>query len=289
MRSLTVALHNIRRSPYQSLTAIFMMSLVFFMSSVLAVFLLGASQIISYFEQRPQVIAFFSVSAPQSQVDAAAQTMQAKPYVDKVKVVTKEDALNIYKQDNKNDPVLLELVTADIFPASIEVSAKEITSLPAIRDDLQGLTGVEDVMYQKDVIDSLTAIIKNVRLVGVIIVTFLLLMSLVFVTVILSLRIAIKRQEIGIMRLLGAGVGYIVLPYMMEGMIYGLLGALIGWLGMFTLYLYTTPFLVSFFGTIIHFPVSWLVFVSVLLGGVLAGMLIGLIASFTAVRRFVKR
>lgn len=289
MRSLTVAFHNIRRSPYQSLTAMLMMTLVFFMSSVLAVFLLGASQIIAYFEQRPQVIAFFAVSAPQAQVDAAAQAMQAKPYVDKVKVISKEDALNIYKQDNKNDPVLLELVTADIFPASLEVSAKEITSLPAIRDDLQALSGVEDVMYQKDVIDSLTAIVKNVRLVGIVIVAFLLLMSLMFVSVVLSLRIATKKQEIGIMRLLGAGVGYIVVPYMMEGMMYGLVGAFVGWLLMFILYLYTTPFLVTFFSSIIHFPVSWMVFAGVLGGGVLAGALIGIIASFMAVRRFVKK
>lgn len=289
MRSFTTALHNIRRSPYQSLTAILMMTLVFFMSSVLVVFLLGATQIISYFETRPQVIAFFATDAPQEQVEAAAETMRSKSFVDKVKVVSKEDALALYKEDNKDDPVLLELVTAEIFPASIEVSAKEITDLPMVRDDLQGLEGVEDVLYQKDVIESLTSIIKNVRIVGIVIVAFLLIMSLMFVTVVLSLRIATKKQEIGIMRLLGAGVGYIVLPYMVEGMIYGLLGAAFGWLLMFILYLYATPFLVSFFGAVIQFPISFLLFFLVLVGGVAAGMVIGLIASFTAVRRFVKK
>lgn len=289
MRSFTAALHNIRRSPYQSFTAVLMMGLVFFMTSVLVVFLLGASQIIKYFESRPQVIAFFVTDAPNAQIQAAAEAMQARDYVDKVKVVSKEDALALYKEDNKNDPVLLELVTADIFPASIEVSAKEITSLPTIRDDLKSLAGVEDVMYQKDVIDSLTSIIKNVRVIGIIIVSFLLLMSLMFITVVLSLRIVIKKQEIGIMRLLGAGVGYIVIPYMVEGMIYGFMGASLGWLGMLILYLYTSPFLVSFFGSIIQFPVSWVMFAAVLAGGIAAGMLIGLIASFVAVKRFVKK
>lgn len=289
MRSFITAFHNIRRSPYQSLTAILMMSLVFFMSSIMVVFLLGAGQIISYFESRPQVIAFFSTSAASADIEAATILMQSKPYVEKVKVVSKEDALKLYREDNKNDPVLLELVTADIFPASIEVSAKEITALPRIRDDLKMLPEVEDVMYQKDVIDSLTSIISNVRIVGIIIVSFLLLMSLMFVIVVLSLRIAIKRQEIGIMRLLGAGVGYIVLPYMVEGMIYGMVGAILGWLGMFILYLYTTPFLVTFFGSIIHFPVDPLVFIGILAGGTITGMLIGLIASFVAVKRFVKK
>ena len=268
--------------------AILMMSLVFFMTFVLVSFVLGASQIIRYFESRPQVIAFFATTAPTEQVQTAAEAMKGKSYVEKVNVVSKEDALKLYKDANKNDPVLLELVTADIFPASLEVSAKEITSLPQIRDDLKSFAGVEDVMYQKDVIDSLTNIIKNVRVVGLIVIVFLLLMSLMFVVVVLSLRIALKRQEISIMRLLGAGVGYIVLPYMAEGMLYGVLGSVIGWLGLFTLYLYATPQLISFFGSIIRFPVSWMVFAALLGGGVLGGAIIGVLASFVAVRRFVR-
>lgn len=289
MRALTTALHNIRRSPYQSVMAILMMSMVFFSAFVLVTFVLGASQIIRYFESRPQVIAFFSTSAPDDQVQTAASAMKSKPYVEKVNVVSKSDALNLYKEANKNDPVLLELVTADIFPASLEVSGKEITSLPKIRDDLKGFPGVEDVMYQKDVIDSLTNIIKNVRIIGLIVIAFLLLMSLMFVVIVLSLRIALKRQEIAIMRLLGAGVGYIVTPYLAEGMLYGILGSIIGWLGLFTLYLYATPQLISFFGAIIHIPVSWMVFAVLFVGGIVAGTLIGVIASFVAVRRFVRR
>lgn len=289
MRSFTTAVHNIRRSPYQSTMAILMMSLVFFMTFVLVAFILGATQIIRYFESRPQVIAFFATTAPVSQVQVAADTMKNKPYVEKVNVVSKEDALKLYKDSNKNDPVLLELVTADIFPASLEVSAKEITSLPQIRDDLKTLTGVEDVMYQKDVIDSLTAIIKNVRIIGLIVITFLSIMSLMFIIVVLSLRIALKRQEIAIMRLLGAGVGYIVLPYMVEGMVYGIMGSVVGWLGLFTLYLYATPQLISIFGTIIRFPVSWTIFAFLFAGGSIGGALIGILASFMAVRRFVRR
>lgn len=289
MRSFTTAFHNIRRSPYQTIMAVLMMSLVFFMSFVLVAFILGATQIISYFESRPQVIAFFSTTAPAEQVQTAAEIMKGKPYVENVNLVSKEDALKLYKDANQNDPILLELVTADIFPASLEVSAKEITSLPQIRDDLKTFEGVEDVMYQKDVIDSLTNIIKNVRIVGLVIITFLLLMSSMFIVVVLSLRIALKRQEIAIMRLLGAGVGYIVLPYMVEGVVYGVAGSIIGWLGMFTLYIYALPQLITFFGSIIRFPIPWVIFALLLAGGVAGGILIGILASFTAVRRFVRR
>lgn len=289
MQALKKALTNIRRQPYQSLMAMLMMSLVFFASFVLTMIIFGATQIIGYFESRPQVIAFFSTDSEKSKLENGAQFMKDKSYVEKVKIVTKEDALSLYKEDNKNDPILLELVTADIFPASLEVSAKEITSLPQIRDDLQSLDGVEDVMYQKDIIESLTSIIRNVRIVGLVIIAFLLLMSLMFIGVILSLRISLKRHEIGVMKLLGAGVSYIVAPYMMEGMIYGALGAIVGWLGMFTLYLYLTPTLIQFFGSIIHFPVSVTMFGVLLCAGIGSGMLIGVIGSFAAVRRFVRK
>lgn len=288
MSLISAATKNIRRSPYQGMMAMVMMSLVFFFSYVLLMVVLGSQIILLYFESRPQVIAFFSTATPIEKVQTAAETMKTKAYVQKVHIVTKEDALNLYKADNQKDPVLLELVSADIFPASLEVSAKEITSLSKIRDDLQSLDGVSDVVYQKNVIDSLSTIIRNVRVIGVAVIGFLLVMSGMFIVVLLSLRVAMKRQEIGIMRLLGAGAGYILGPFMMEGIIYGSVGAVVGWLGMFTLLQYLTPVIVTFLGTIIHLPVPPVFLAGLLAGGIVVGALVGIVSSMIAVKRFIR-
>jgi cell division transport system permease protein len=231
--ALHTALRNIRRSPYQSLMATLMMSLLFFISYTLVMMLVGAHDILRYFEMRPQVIAFFATDVNDERIQRAADTMKAKPYVAQVKIISKEDALKLYQQDI-TDPLTLELITSDILPASLEVSANNIDDLSKVRDDLKTLEGIHEVKYQEQVIDTLSIVIKNVRVGGMIFIAFLTAMSVMFVVVVLSLRVALKRQEISIMRLLGAGTGYIVGPYLFEGMVYGSLGAIIGWLGMFT-------------------------------------------------------
>ncbi|PWU24061.1 hypothetical protein C5B42_00895 [Candidatus Cerribacteria bacterium 'Amazon FNV 2010 28 9'] len=289
MSVFSSAIRTIRRSPYQGAMAMLLMSLVFFFVYVVVMTMIGTQVVLKYVEARPQVIAFFNTSVTDDQVAAAANQIKSKSYVEKVRVVTKEDALALYKNDNKDDPALLELVSADIFPASLEVSAKNIDSLSQIRDDLSTLPGVDDVQYEKNVIDSLSKIIRSVRIAGIVIIAFLFLMSSVFVVMLLSLRVAMKRQEISIMRLLGAGQWYILQPFMVEGMIYGVVGAIIGWIGMFTLLEYMTPVIVSFLGSIIHLPVPLWLLGALLGGGIVVGAVIGMFASMMAVRRFVRR
>lgn len=288
-RILSNAFKNMRRSPYQALAAIMMMSLTFFVAYASAFVLLGAQIVLHYFETRPQVTAFFLTTASQQNVDSAAAIMKAKPYVASVTVITKDQALAQYKAENKNDPLLLELVTADILPASIEVSAKEITFLPKIRDDLNKMPGIDEIIYQKDVINNLAFWTKGIRIVGTAVVGFLGATTLIFISVILSLRIAMKRKEMAIMRLLGASIWYVRAPFLIEGIFYGVIGALIGWVACVTLLLYLTPSILSFFGSIFVKPLPPIIFGEVLVVGVATGVSIGLLASFLSVKRLIKQ
>jgi cell division transport system permease protein len=215
--------------------------------------------------------------------------MKSKPYVAGVKLVTKDEALALYKEENKQDPLLLELVTADILPASLEVSGKEIGSLDQIQQDLSHYNAnIEEIVYQKNIVDSLSKWTRTIRVGGAVAIAVLALTSVVIVVIIISMKVAMKRQEIGIMRLLGATTWYINGPFVFEAMWYGCFSALISW-GIVTIaVLYATPWVLDFFGEIQVIPSSWIFFV--LQGGVglLFGALIGGIASSIALRRFIK-
>jgi cell division transport system permease protein len=166
MTTVSSALINIRRSPYQSLAAIALLSLTFFVGYTVSFFLLGSEQVLRYFEARPQVIAFFQVETTADKVTELATTMQSKTYVESVKIVTKDEALQIYQDENKDDPLLLELVTSQILPASLEVSGKTIDDLKRIKTDLESTPAIDEVILQQDVIDSLSSWTKTIRLVG---------------------------------------------------------------------------------------------------------------------------
>ncbi len=278
-----------RRSPYQALLAIVMMSLSFFVTTNFLGVLYVANQAIQYIETRPQVIAYFEVKATDEQIQKVREEMGSKSYVDDTKFVTKEDALRIFRQENQKDPLLTELVTADILPASVEVSAVSVKDLETISDDLKKLEGVEEVVYQKDIIQNLSRWTKTLRQSALVVTSALFAITLLLVVVILSLRVAVKRKEIGIMNLLGASRWYIRAPFLIEGILYGVLGAIFGWLGGFIVLLYATPAIVGFFGSIPVLPIPPLYMAASFGAEIAVGFILGLVSSFVAVARFIKQ
>lgn len=289
MRSLTSALTTIRRSPYQALVSISMMTVTFFVAFSFSLAVLGANHVLRYFETQPQIIAFFEIDAGQESISQAAEAMKKKPYVKDVTIVSKEEALKIYQESNKDEPLLLELVTADILPASIEVSATDINSLPQVKSDLESLSGVEDVDFQESIIEQLNRWTRSLRSVGLGAVVILAVISFLIIFVIIAMKATSQKTAINIMRLIGATKGYIKKPFMYEGMIYGMTGALVGWVSMYAVLLYLTPWIQDFLGEVQLLPVSIEILLTQLAIGVGAGMLLGGMAGLLAVGRLIRR
>lgn len=285
-RILINTFKNIRRSPYQSVAAVLILTLTLFTAQVFILLSLGSNKILEYFETRPQVTAFFKDDTTESDILSLKQSLEQTNYVASISYVSKNDALEIYRQQNADDPLLLEMVTSDILPASLEVSAVSVDFLPQIKTDLEGAVGVEEVIYQEDIINSLKNWTAGIRLSGLVLVTTLLITSLLVVTIIISIKASSKRQEIATMKLLGATRMFIYGPFMVEGMLYGVLSAFISWLVTYIVLLYSTPFLVDFLGDIPILPVSPLLMVA--LYGVTAGIaaLMGMVAGLFSSRRF---
>jgi cell division transport system permease protein len=288
MKHFSTALTNVRRSPYQTLAVMLLVSITFFVGYVFSLFLYSAEQVLRYFETRPQVTAFFEINTEQASIDQLAQIMQEKSYVNGVKVISKEDALKIYQEDNKDDPLQLELVTADILPASIEVSSKDVDSLAQIRQDLEGAEHIEEVVYQKDVIEQLQSWTRSIRMVGIGSVIILALTSLLLIIIVTGLKVVSRRRTIQIMRIIGASRWYVRAPFVYEGMLYGMCGSLFGWAGMYLGLMYATPWLRNFLGSVPLFPLP-LQFFAVQAGiGTLIGILLGMLASSFATQRMMR-
>lgn len=283
------SLVNIRRSPYQSLLAIVMMSITFFVAHTFALTLVGAENVLRFFETRPQVIAFFRLQATDADISSAVETVETKPYVSGVKLVSKTDALELYRKDNQDNPLLLELVTADILPASLEVSANAIAALPQVKSDLEGISVVEEVVFQDDVVSSLSKWTNSLRLVGVFVVGILGVTSFMTIVMLIGMKVLTKKNAINIMKIIGATNWYIISPFVNEGIIYGVFGSLIGWGMMYGLLLYLTPWLKGFLGEIITLPIDWRFLLIQAGAGVVIGWLLGIFASLVAVRRMIRR
>lgn len=275
----------IRRTPYQSLSAILLTTLTFFSLSIFTLVVLGTTRMLTYFESRPQVTAFFKDDATKADAENLKKQVEGEMSIEKATYVSKEDALKLYKEQNQDNPLLLEMVTADILPASLEVSAKNVDDLEKIASIMQKDPLIEEVVFQKDVIDTLRKWLGGIRLAGLFLTTLLTIASVTTIIVIIGLKFRSKKPEMYTLTLLGATNWYIRRPFVLESMLYGCLGAVIGWGISYILLLYLTPNLITFLGEIRLVPVPYWVMLAILGGEIIVGAILGGVSSLIATRR----
>jgi len=279
---LKTSLGNIRRSPFQAMAAISVLAVTFFVSTLIAVAVFSSSQLLNYFETRPQIIGFLKEDITQQQTDELMERLENDARVANLRFVSKEAALEIYKEATADNPLLGELVSPSIFPASIEFSPLELGDAEALIEELGNESIVEDIGFTAsvggssavgDVIQRLKTVSYYVRLAGAVSVTVLAVTSFLVLMVVISMRISMKREEIDSLSLIGATPGFIRTPIVLEAIHYGMLGAFVGWLIAAVLVMYASPSLFSYFGDIPVLPKDSAGFFG-MLGLILAGELL---------------
>lgn len=280
--------NHIRRSPYQALAAILIMTLTFLAVSVFTILIIGSSKVITYFESKPQVTAFFKDDAKQDAIESLKADLAATGKVSSMKFVSKDAALKIYREQNKNDPLLLELVTADVLPSSLEISANNLQDLPDLSVYLKENGSVQEVVYQKDVVAALTTWTNAIRIIGILLIGLLSLVSIFIMSIIIGMKISHKKDEIEIMQLIGATKWYISNPFVLEGIFYGMVGAFVGWFVTSAVLLATTPLLETFLRGIPVVPAPWWFYAALLGGELVLAVILGIFSSILAVMRYIK-
>ena len=297
MKILKTAFNHIRRSPYQSLLVIMVLGFAFFLISSFAVLSFVSQRVLIFFESQPQVIAYLKDSAKAIEVDALISKLENTGKIEEIILISKEDALRIYQEANKDNPLLLEMVTADILPASLEISATKIDHLKEIADILEQEAiisvsegGRKEIDFAESIAESLKEWTRAIRRIGLGGGALLILQSLLLMIVVTSMKIALRKDEVEILRLLGASSWQTQSPFLIEGMVYGIWGAVLGFGGMYLALTQLGSVLIgfSFFADIGIFPISQ-EFLLILFGSVtLFSSLICGLGSYIATRRYLK-
>ncbi len=287
-RSFEFAKRNIRRTPIQAIAASMVMFLAFFALLVFIILAAGSQITLNYYERKPQVIAFFKDGTTSQDVMAIENALNQETRVTKTKYVSKEDALQIYRNFTKEKPILSELVSANILPDSLEISTKSPEDLEPIAEVLIKEPVVDEVVFPKDVVKNLTSGTRVIRLVGGFAVLFLILFATLQILMIIGFKIRLKRSEIETMRLLGASPSFIRTPFILEGMFYGVVGALGAWVVVYLMLWYFTPFLQGYLEEIKLLPLSPILMLELLGASIIVALVIGCLGSISAVRRYLK-
>jgi len=298
---INTAMKHMRRSPYQALTAILIMTITFFVASILIILAYASSNTLSYYETKPQLIAYFKKDAKQEDISQVKEKLENDSRVENIKFVSQDQALEIYKELTSNSPNISEIVSPKILPPSYEFSVKDLSFTPDLIKEMQANPAIEEVAFTaslgsnqnlSEVVQRLTNISRYIRIGGGIALTFLLLSSLLVLLVIIGMRISSRRDEIEILQLIGATPGFIRGPFILEAISYTVIGSAIGWLLALLLTIYLSPSLVSFFENVPFLPKDILsllgLFGVVLAGQTLLALILGMAGGFVAIRRYLK-
>ena len=253
-------LTSIKRTPYQSLSTFSILFFTLFLSLTILFSLTFLYGLLGYIESRPQVTVYFKPETNEADIFKMRDDLIASGKVSSAKYVSKNEAFTIYKNLNKDNPLLLEMVSADILPPSLEIYAVQPAYLPQIAEMLKNKPGVDEVNFQKVIIErliNLTNIIRKSTLIFFIFLTFNAIITLLTIG---HFKIALKKDEIELLRYLGASQWYVKKPFVQEAIAFALTSTTIIYLIFLGIVFYLQPFINSYMRGVNNLGINFQIF-----------------------------
>ena len=240
-------LKNIKRTPYQSLAAL----IVLFFSSFTVVSLLFTTlffnAVLKKVEVSPQVIIYFRPDAQEETISKVKDEIGKSFEIKSIKYVSQQEALKIYKSMFKDEPILTEMVSAEMLPPSLEIKVKNPDELYKIAEFAKKQPGVDEVDFQEEVVNKLLSITKTLRKTSLAVGIAVFLFTLTILISVISFKVSLKKEEIEIQKLLGASNFFVYKPFLKENLFIAFLSSVLAFGLLSFILAYLSPFINSFF------------------------------------------
>ncbi|OGG69467.1 hypothetical protein A3F27_01025 [Candidatus Kaiserbacteria bacterium RIFCSPHIGHO2_12_FULL_53_13] len=290
------------RNGFVSLSAVLIMSITLFVVAGLMISGAALDSTLKQLKDKVDVSVYFTTKATDSQIADVRKALENLPEVASVAYVSREEALAQFRERHKNDQLTLQALdelSDNPLGASLEVRAKETSQYEAIAKFLEvqqgeggaAGTAIDKVnFYQnKTAIDRLTSIIETSSRLGSVITLVLGLASLLISFNTIRLAIYTSRNEIGVMNIVGASRWYVRGPFMVTGVLYGVLSGLIVLILLYPITFWLGPASERFFGTFNVFSYYTDAFPRLFITVIGSGIALGALSSFLAVRRYLEK
>jgi len=244
---------------------------------------------------------YFTIDALEEDIINLRDSLSELPEVASVSYTSREEALANFRERHKNDYLTIQaLDELDENPlgASVGIKAKETSQYESIAKFLEEQSAlaqgkysiIDKVNYEQNkvAIEKLTKILAGAEKIGFAVTVFLVLISIIITFNTIRLVIYTSRDEIAVMRLVGAGNKYIQGPFVVEGVMYGIFSAVITLALFYPITLWLGDVTDSFFGGINLFEYYVSNFTQIFLIITLSGVVLGAISSILAVRRYLR-
>ncbi len=297
-RTLKEALKNFIRNIWLNLASVSIMTMALFTIAILLLITFTANMLLKDVQDKVDISVYFNTSVPESEILNAQHDFSSLSAVKSIQYISRDQALQNFKSENANQAVImksLDVIGDNPLPASLVVQANDPSQYDQIVNTInnsQYIGDISKINYNdnttKDLINRLTSIVATTRRVGIALGGLFALISILITFNAIRLTIYSQKQEIEVMRLVGASNMYIRLPFIFEGILYAIVATLASMLLMFVTVKYVTPYISSAIPStnLVQYYLSnfW-----ELLGiQFVLGALLGIISSWIAMIKYLK-
>jgi len=281
---ITETITSFRRHPAMAFAAITCVASALFVAGMVALGILNARFAVNTVKEDVRFIVYFQRETTREEAESAWERIKVMPGVASAVFIEKDEAWKLMTQGESDLP---ELIGENPLPDAVEVKPVDIGRIESLARGLEKWPEVDRVKREAKVSGALEKIGAGLNRVGAIAGILLALMSLVIIHHTIELTLYARRREIFIMSLVGATPTTIATPFLLEGIIYGLVGAGVALGFVSALYGYVADNLLkSYHAHLLHDPQLLFHGVAVLLIG---GVALGLSGSLVSVIKYLNR
>lgn len=284
------ALNSLKRNATLSIASVATVMATLFILGVFLLTVLNVKIAISGVEAQLQIKVFLNDNIKIDQQQKIYEKINEQSGVASITFESKAQALeNLKKQlGSKNKDLLAGMESGNNLPNSYIVKAKTADDIPKISNNIKNMTGIDQINDGSSAAKKVSIITKAIQWVGIILFAILIGVSLFLIANTIRLAVYSRRREIGIMKYIGATDWFIRWPFIFEGMIIGLLGAIFSVIILYYLYSFVYSWMSSSTVTMLmNFLSPSYALTSISWMFILLGMFIGALGSILAIRKFL--
>lgn len=222
---------NIGRNKMFSVASVATMTACIFVFGIFFAIILNINAVIRDLEERVGVTVFFDEGLPEEQILAIGEEIGGIPHVSGTTYTSAEEAWERYKSEYfGDDPSLAEGFKGDnplADSASFTVTVDYIENQPDVVAAISALEGVRRVNHSSAAIQKLARLNELLTYVSIAVIAVLLIVSVILIANTISMGISVRKEEISIMKLIGATDAFVRAPFVVEGLLLGLIGSVI--------------------------------------------------------------
>ena len=280
--------HSIFTHGFMSFAAVCMIVCCLLIMGSFSLVAVNAENMFSDLEQENQFTAYIDENLTQEEASALQDDIEAVPNVARAEFETKEQAQAEFEADYEGNP-LFDSLPSTVYRDRFHIYLEDISKLTETETAVQQVEGVASTKSAPEIAEGFTVIRNIAGGVALILVVILLLVSLFIISNTIKLATFNRREEIAIMKMCGATNAFVRWPFVFEGMILGLTGALVGFFLQWGVYALvsraiSTSDTIQLIKVLSFQPMAlW-----VLLTFLVTGLLIGVVGSLLAIRKFLQ-